>query len=65
MSEEDVLGPAVREPLRSCCLKLASRLWALCQHTGSGFGDPHALQVSERVGRLAGLLFASFSRSTM
>lgn len=42
MNEEDVLGGAVREPLRACCLKLAARLWALCQQ--AGFGDAKALQ---------------------
>jgi hypothetical protein len=42
MNEDDVLGGAVREPLRACCLKLAARLWALCQQ--AGFGDAKALQ---------------------
>lgn len=32
MSEDDLLGGGSREPLRSCCVKLAGRLWATCQH---------------------------------
>lgn len=44
MTEDDLLGSAVREPLRSCCIRLAGRLWALCLRVG--LGDPAALQVS-------------------
>lgn len=43
MSEDDLLGGGAREPLRSCCVKLAARLWALCQH--AELGDTKALQV--------------------
>ena len=32
MNEDDLLGSGTREPLRSCCVKLAGRLWATCQH---------------------------------
>ncbi len=42
MNEDDVLGGVVREPLRACCVKLAARLWALCQR--AGFNDAKALQ---------------------
>lgn len=44
MNEDDLLGGAVREPLRSCCIKLAGRLWALCLRVG--LGEPKPLQVS-------------------
>lgn len=34
----------MREPLRSCCIKLAGQLWALCLR--AGLGEPKPLQVS-------------------
>ncbi|KAL4422373.1 hypothetical protein ABPG75_008570 [Micractinium tetrahymenae] len=40
MNEDDLLGSAVREPLRTCCIKLAGRLWALCLHAGLGVPKP-------------------------
>lgn len=43
MSEDDLLGSTAREPLRTCCLKLASRLWAVCLQ--AGLEDARALQV--------------------
>jgi hypothetical protein len=43
MTEEDIMGGVAREPLRSCCFKLAGQLWALCQHIG--FADTYSLQV--------------------
>ncbi|KAI3424779.1 hypothetical protein D9Q98_008167 [Chlorella vulgaris] len=44
MTEEDIMGGVAREPLRSCCFKLAGQLWALCQHIG--FADTYSLQVA-------------------
>ncbi|KAL4419219.1 hypothetical protein ABPG77_010661 [Micractinium sp. CCAP 211/92] len=44
MNEDDLLGGAVREPLRSCCIKLAGRLWALCLRVG--LGEPKPLQAA-------------------
>ena len=35
MSEDDLLGQGVREPLRTCCVKLAGRLWALLTRGGA------------------------------
>ena len=45
MTEDDLLGGGAREPLRSCCIKLAGRLWALCQRTG--FEDLQPLQARQ------------------
>lgn len=45
MSEDDLLGSGAREPLRSCCVKLAARLWAVCQPPAGATDDIQGLQV--------------------
>lgn len=44
MTEDDLLGGGTREPLRSCCVHLAGRLWAVCQRA-EALEDVKALQV--------------------
>lgn len=49
MSEEDLLSAGgAREPLRTCCFKLAGRLWAVCQRAGAYKDSTKHLQASLR-----------------
>lgn len=50
MSEDDLLGGGTREPLRSCCVKLAGRLWSAAQHAPDFQDGLKELQVCSRVG---------------